>query len=894
MPTQSLKNIFRLTFLILVLTAWGCSTKKNTSVSRAFHNVTSRYNYYFNAKQSYTNAIKRAEKDFDYNYTFPLPILLVGQQKVTSMVGGDMDRAITKCTDLINLHSITAKPEKKQGRQTLKDKKFYNQTEYVRWVREGWLLIGKARVWKGSYDEARMTFEHVLVQFPETPMWFESHVWLARIEMLTGDLVSAEDRLRSLSANRKYPKDKYFSHLLQSTWASYYYRQNQVEPTIKHLKLALDNAPDKTQKQRYTYLLAQLYQKEKQFSESNTYFKKVVKLNPNYEMSFNAKVNMASNFQGGKGSQELIKTLNKMTRDEKNTEFLDQIYFALGNIEKSKGNMEKAIEYYQLSAKKSVSNNHQKGLSYLVLADYFFAKPNYTSSQAYYDSAYNALDQDYPGYKDLETKTQNLNKLVENLNIVSHQDSLQRISAMGVKERDVLIAELIKRVRDEEEKLKSEEQEGRDRFAQFQRTQQRGGMNQDQGGSWYFYNQASLSQGLSEFNMRWGRRKLEDNWRRSNKREVVDHGTDLAQSQTDTTGMPQKVLDNKSREFYLQDLPTNDSLIAISNKLIQEAMFKVGEVYEKDLKDYPEAIKAYEGLGNRFPKGELSLQGYYNLYQISRFSQKPSDEEKYKQIIVSRFPTSAYALMISNPSYVQNLEKGEKEKEAFYQNTFTLFKQGDFAQASALASQGIEKYKGTDIESKLKFIKAQCLGSRGDISGYKIALNEIVDKYPNTEIATSAAGIIRFIEQRELQLATVQEPSQSDTQTAEQGTSLSFNFEKPEGEHLFLTIVPKASPLNQLRFNLVSFNVDNFINMNLTVGVRDLTEFVTLIAVEKFKNKDEAMEYYNAILKEEGIMGTVKREDYSFVAISRNNYNQFLKDKAIADYLSFFRANYLK
>ena len=892
MQTFGLKNTFRLLIIFLLVFAWGCSTEKNTPVSRAYHNVTARYNYYFNANQSYNDAIKRAEKDFDYNYTFPLPVLLVGQQQVASMVGGDMDRVIAKCTDLINLHSIKVKPEQKRGRMTAKDKKFYNQNEFVRWVREGWLLIGKARVWKGSYDEARMTFEHILVQFPETPMWFESQVWLARIEMLTNDFVAAEDRLRSLSANRKYPKNKYFSHLLQSTWASYYYKQNQFEPATKHLIKALENAPDRTHKQRYTYLLAQVYQKQKNFAESNSYFKKVIKLNPNYEMSFNAKVNMASNYQGGKGSQDLIKTLNKMARDEKNLEFLDQIYFALGNIEQSKGNMAKAIEYYQLSAQKSVSNNHQKGLSYLVLADYFFAKPNYTVSQAYYDSAYNALDQDYPSYAELEVKTQNLNELVENLNIASHQDSLQRVAAMSPKDRDRLIAELIKSVRDEEERLRREEQEGRDRFAQFQRTQ-RGGMNQNQGGSWYFYNQASLSQGLSEFNMRWGRRKLEDNWRRSNKREVLDQNAGVAQTQTDSTGAPLKVLDNKSREFYLQDLPTNDSLMAISHRMIQEALFRVGEVYENELKDYPEAIKAYEELGRRYPKGEFSLQGYYNLYQIARFNQNPSEMDKYKQVIVSRFPKSTYALMLSNPSYLQNLQKEEKEREDYYQNVFTTFKQGKCSQATSLAQQGIQKYKGTDIEPKLKFIIAQCIGSRGDVARYKDALAEIADGYPNTEIGTKAYDIVRFIEQRELQLASVQDNAAfDDTRPEEEVVEISTSYEQPKGEHLFLAFIPKGSSINQLRFNLVSFNVDNFINLNLTVNSRELTDFVSIMVVDKFKNKDEAMEYFSAISAEKGIMGAINPEDYSLVIISRANYNQLIKEKSIADYLNFFRANY--
>ena len=353
MLTLLKRKAFTLFILSLLVALGGCSTKKNTVGSRAFHNLTSKYNYYFNANESYNNAIKRVENSFDFNYTFPLPILLVGDKQVASMVGGDMDRAITKCTDMITRHSITVKPDRKSGAMTAKEKRFFNQNEFVRWVREGWLLIGKARVWKGAHDEARMTFEHILVQFPETPMWYESQLWLARLDLIAGDLVAAEDRLRSLSANRRYPKNKYFTHLLESTWASYYHRQENIPQTLIHLERALNNAPDKSHRLRYTFLLGQLQQKQGKFAESNKNFRRVIRMSPSYEMSFNARVNMASNFQGGRGGQDMIRSLQKMARDEKNAEFLDQIYYAMGNIEQSNGNMEKAIEYYKLSAQKS-------------------------------------------------------------------------------------------------------------------------------------------------------------------------------------------------------------------------------------------------------------------------------------------------------------------------------------------------------------------------------------------------------------------------------------------------------------------------------------------------------------------------------------------------------------
>lgn len=880
-------------FSLILLAAGGCSTQKNTSVSRAFHNVTAKYNYFFNANESYNNAIQRAEASYDYNYTFPLPVMLLGDKQVVSMVGGDMDRAITKCTDMISRHSITVKPERKRGVQTPKERQFYNQNEFVRWVRNGWLLVGKARVWKGAYDEARMTLEYNLTQFPDTHTWFESQLWLARMDIIDKDFVAAEDRLRGMTANRKYPKTKYFKHLLESSWAFFYQEQENVPQTIKYLERALPNAPNKEHRVRYCYILGQLYQQQHKFVESNKYFKRVIGSNPSYEKSFNARVSIASNYQGGGSGQEMIRTLTKMSRDEKNIEFLDQIYYALGNIEQTRGNTDKAIEYYLLSAQKSVKNNHQKGLSYLILADYFFAKPEYTKSQAYYDSSYNALDSDFPGYLELEVKTKNLNKLVTNLNIIANEDSLQRIAAMPPTERDAIIAQQIKAIRDVEDLLKQEEQEGRDRFSQFQQMQ-RVKAPAAQEGSWYFYNQSSLSFGLSEFQMRWGRRKLEDSWRRVNKREVMDQPAAVAQANTDSTGIPAKVIDNKSREFYMQDLPMNDSLLSLSHQRIQEALFRVGEVYQNELKDFPEAIKAYEQLPARYPKSSYTLMAYYNLYQIARFNQQEKQMEQYKQALISNFPSSTYALMLGNPNYIENLQKQILEQEEYYVLTYEQFKQGDCINASRRASDGLARYKDSDLSPKFQFIIAQCVGQSGDIRSYRIELGKVVELYPQTDVAKSASSILSLLDQRELQLASAQDGIAEVTGKPGDQAKPAAIYVKPEGEHLFIAIVPKKSPLNQLRFNLISFNVDYYINLNLNVSSKELTEFVELIIVEPFKEQKDVMEYYAKASAEQGLMGGLAETDYSFVVISRANLDILLKDKSVAGYLNFFRENYLK
>ena len=89
---------------------------------------------------------------------------------------------------------------------------------------------------------------------------------------------------------------------------------------------------------RYTYILAQVYHEAGELEKALQEYKNVIKMNPPYEMTFNAKINMAGSFQAGsEGGKEITNLLNKMLKDEKNKDFQDQIYFALGNLFKKEG-----------------------------------------------------------------------------------------------------------------------------------------------------------------------------------------------------------------------------------------------------------------------------------------------------------------------------------------------------------------------------------------------------------------------------------------------------------------------------------------------------------------------------------------------------------------------------
>ena len=104
------------------------------------------------------------------------------------------------------------------------------------------------------------------------------------------------------------------------------------------------------------------------------------------------------------------------------------------------------------------------------------------------------------------------------------QDSLLTLAAMTHGEQVAvcqrIIGDLIKREKEEKENAQREEylaqQEGNNNPIDNKAPATPNiSMNTDK--SWYFYNNMTKNAGKTEFQRRWGARKLEDNWRRRNK-----------------------------------------------------------------------------------------------------------------------------------------------------------------------------------------------------------------------------------------------------------------------------------------------------------------------------------------------------------------------------------------
>ena len=116
-----------------------------------------------------------------------------------------------------------------------------------------------------------------------------------------------------------------------TTLADMYIKQKRYQEAIDPLTKSLNLISGKRTKYRLTYLLAQLYERTGDSEKAISLYREVVKMNPPYDVEFNARINIAGVFDVNSGNpDEIRKELEKMLKDSKNKDFQDQIYYALG------------------------------------------------------------------------------------------------------------------------------------------------------------------------------------------------------------------------------------------------------------------------------------------------------------------------------------------------------------------------------------------------------------------------------------------------------------------------------------------------------------------------------------------------------------------------------------
>jgi tetratricopeptide (TPR) repeat protein len=869
--------------ILLPLLFSNCSTEKNTGLSRTYHNINSKFNIFFNGQESYKSGVLKAEKNFTDNYSKILPVFYYSNETVAQTVAPEMNRALQKASKVITLHSITAKPEFKKGPQTQKQRDFYNQKEYNKWIKNNLLLMGKAYTYKRDFFLAQEALRKLITDYPNEPLRYEALIWMARANSEQEEYREAERILILLETDTELPKS--LKGDLYITLADLYIKQNNYPKAIPYLEKALEFTRKKTLKLRYSYILAQLYEETGEPDKANKKYREVIKMNPPYEMTFNAKINMAGTFTpGGENAREISAQLRKMLKDDKNIEFLDQVYYALGDLEFKQGNEENAIDFFKLSAEKSVSNFNQKGLTYITLGDIYYKNKDYPLAQAYYDSSLLNITIDYENYEELSKKTASLTGLVENIQIYELEDSVQRLAKLPEQERfviiDKIISDLIASEEEERRKMQDEQLDMQQGNIMASQSSNRAG-TETAGGKWYFYNLNAKSFGQPEFRMKWGNRRLEDNWRRKNKQTVETFEERETETQANGEQTSERVINNKSREFYLVNIPLNDSMKTASDEKLAEALFNLGVIYRNEFNDIAKSIESFEELIQRYPVNQFELTSYYNLYELYAQINQPDKSEMYKNLLVGKFPDSPTARILTDPNYLKQLEESRNKEYSFYDETYEALNRSEFNRVITNANLALNTFKNKELYPRFRLLSALANGGLSGKEVLKTEMEKLAEDYPDHEVGKYANEMVNFIYQEapEIKIA--------DT-FSEAVEIYSFN---PDTVHYLAVLTDKSTNNNQLNFNIINFNLDNYSNLNLAIQRETINEN-TLFIISSFDNIDLATRYMSSFMTNPDAFRDIDLSLVKVFLISGDNFNTLLSDKDAGKYLLFYEKYY--
>ena len=908
--------------IVLTIVLNGCSLKKNTMATRQWRAFTTRYNIYFNGKEAYKGALSDFEKNYEDDYSSTLflhPVSSLADKEVKANAG--FDRAIEKSQKAIKLRSIAKRPARNPRKANDPAYKAYlKRSEFNPFLHNAWMLMGRSQFYKGDFLSANATFLYITRHFywlPETVA--ESQLWMARCYTEMGWMYEAENTLSAINPQKLPSAQTGWYHTVM---ASYLLKKGNSKEAIPHLQEAIKSQKNKAQKARMTFLLGQLHQQNGNQANAYDCFAKVMKMNPSYRTYFNASIAQTDVMPTG-NTRKIEKKLNKLLRDSRNKEYLDQIYYAKGNLQLAQKDTLKALEMYKQALKESTRNGKEKATAALRLGVLAFGREDYLTAQKAYAEALAILDKNYPDYARISQLSGVLDNLSSHAETVFQQDSLLKVAAMPHDEQMRLIQlridELIKREKEEQEAARRSEYEdskgnyqGPD-ISSVKPVQQ---MTNSGDKSWYFYNKFSVQAGKSEFQRKWGSRKPEDDWRRRNKSaSMID--SDMAATETEqsnntdnkqNTTPEQNILsddqqahtsadsiisDPKDPQYYIQQLPLTEEAKENSHKLIQEGLFNMATIIEQQLENLPLAIKTFLELDNRYPQNEHKLDVYYEIYLMYMRQNDLVNAELYKQKILHTFPSSNYATALSDPDYVKNLHEMDSKQNSLYEETYQAYLNGDSKKVHNNYEFVVKTWPLSSLMPNFLFLHALSYATEKDSKSFKENLEKLTALYNQSQAYPLAEKMLSGLQAgRKINdsgnismrgmIWDTRLSNDSMTQIND-STAVPFKLE-PTGAHLLvLAFQTDSVQVNELLFNIARYNFTNFMVKDFDLETITFNE-LTMLVIKGFHNFGELNEYRLRMALPGGM---TLPQGVTPVMISEANFRLLLEGRSFNDYFSF-------
>ena len=922
------RNIAALFFCVSIVVSAlvSCSTQKNTGASRWWHSFNARYNTYYNGSLAYIEGSLAKENGNKDNYTEMLPLYTVGNKGSRELGKSNYETAILKSKKAIKQHSIKQRPQwNKNRRKTERDIEWLSRKEYNPFLWKAWMLMGRSQFHMGAFDEAAATFSYMSRLYKTQPaIYGKARAWLAKCYIEQDWMYDAEDIIRNMHRDSiDWRAQKEWDYTL----ADYHLHTGNLKEAAVYLRKVIRHEMRTKQKAREWFLLGQVYAAMQQNAEAYDAFKHVVRLNPPYELEFNARIAMTE-VMPATDAKRRIKHLRRMARSDNNVEYLDQVYYAMGNVYLAEKDTAAAIHAYEKGNEKATRSGIEKGVLLLHLGDLYWQLEKFSDARRCYGEAIGLLDKDRYDYEQLAQRSKVLDELTPHTDNIHLQDSLQQLALMSEADRNAAIDRVIEALKEKEkeEKLAQLEEEAQRNGAQGTNVGNRPATpatpapNMQRGeGTWYFYNPMAVQQGKQAFAQKWGKRENADNWQRMNKTVVATEGNNVNDNDNndvndnandddngninendnneETAAADSAALDPHNREYYLAQIPFTEEQKAASNAVIAEALFHSGVIFKDKLDNLPLSEKALLRLTTSFAEYEKNDEAFYHLFLLYSREGNFAKAQQYKQRLADNYPESQWTLIVNDPYFEDNARYGVKKEDSLYTDTYEAFKNELYDVVARNTRISEERYPIGANRDKFIFIGGLTQLNMGDADSCCAAMRRVVKEYPQSDVAVMAGMIINGVDAgRKLYGAKFDIADiwnyRAEVLNEENDTTEQKLTDDPNQEFIFLMTYNPDSIGNgaftdsiniehKLLYEIAKYNFTSYLVRNFDISIEEF-QGLHRIAISGFNNFDEALVYARDLYQNNMVMSLsqgsrniiISRENLPLLG-TRFSYNEY-------------------
>jgi hypothetical protein len=116
-----------------------------------------------------------------------------------------------------------------------------------------------------------------------------------------------------------------------------------------------------------------------------------------------------------------------------------------------------------------------------------------------------------------------------------------------------------------------------------------------------------------------------------------------------------------------------------------------------------------------------------------------------------------------------------------------------------------------------------------------------------------------------------------------------------ESEQYFIFVIPTLN-IDQPAFinGIEQFNTANYANLDLNVEVRPLDDIRQIVLISGLPDRETAQLYFTKVVNNRDLYAPLRDGNYRNFLITNTNFDIFLQEKNIIDYMDFYKRFYLE